>query len=274
MKKKNAKTFSIIFCICLLMMNVGCKKEAEPKEKQTKVIKIICEDAVLPMVNDLVRDYNLNNEPIVTVESAPRESAFVKLSNSEVDVLIGYVPPKDKEIESESLAYDGIGIIVNPENKLDSLSIQELKKIYTGNIVNWDKLKGESEKIVPVAFKDILNSVQVQFSTKVMDIPVKEETSSSIQYVSSVEEMKNFIAKDKNAIGFIPRQWYNEDIKFLKISGIEITMSNIKNELYKLRFSINLYYAKEKKDSLKDLFQYFKSDDGKKIIRKYCIEAF
>ena len=274
MKKKNVKTFSIIFCICLLMMNVGCKKEAEPKEKQTKVIKIICEDAVLPMVTDLVRDYNLNNEPIVTVESAPRESAFVKLSNSEVDVLIGYVPPKDKEIESESLAYDGIGIIVNPENKLDSLSIQELKKIYTGNIVNWDKLKGESKNIVPVAFKDILNSVQVQFSTKVMDIPVKEETSSSIQYVSSVEEMKNFIAKDKNAIGFIPRQWYNEDIKFLKISGIEITMSNIKNELYKLRFSINLYYAKEKTDSLKDLFQYFKSDDGKKIIRKYCIEAF
>jgi phosphate transport system substrate-binding protein len=274
MKKKKLKIFSIVFCICLVTLSIGCKKDTEPKEKQPKTIKIFCEDTVLPMVNDLVRDYNLNNDPIVTVGSAPRESAFNKLHNAEVDVLIGYVPPKDKEFDSQALAFDGIGIIVNPGNKLESLSAHELKKIYTGKIVNWEKLKGESKTIVPVAYKNIINSLQQQFNTTVMDIPVKEEMSSSIQYVSSVEEMKNFIAKDKNAIGFIPGQWYNKETKFLKINGIEITMSNIKNELYTLRFPINMYYSKEKKDSLKDLFQYIKSDDGKKIIRKYCIEAF
>ena len=35
-----------------------------------------------------------------------------------------------------------------------------------------------------------------------------------------------------------------------------------------------MYYSKEKKDSLKDILQYFKSEDGKKIIRKYSTEAF
>jgi phosphate transport system substrate-binding protein len=274
MKKKNLKAFSVIFCICLVILNVGCKKDAQQKEKQSKTIKIICEDTVMPMVNDLVRDYNLNNDPIVTVESAERESAFDKLHNSKVDVLIGYVEPKDKEIDSQALAFDGLAVIVNPINKLDTISTQELKKIYTGNIANWEKLKGESKTIVPVVFKNTQNLIQKQFDITVMDIPVKEELSNSIQYVSSVEEMKNFVAKDKNAIGFIPGQWYNKENKFLKISGIEITISNIKNELYTLRFPINMYYSKEKKDSLKDLFQYIKSDDGKKIIRKYCIEAF
>ena len=95
-----------------------------------------------------------------------------------------------------------------------------------------------------------------------------------MQYVSSVEEMKNFVAQNKNAIGFMPGQWYNKESVFLKLSGIEITISNLKNKLYSLRFPIKMYYSKEKKDSLKDLFQYFKSEDGKKIIRKYCIEAF
>lgn len=274
MKKKKLKTFSIIFCICLITISAGCKKDATPKEKQSKTIKVMCEDTVIPMVNDLVRDYNLNNDPVVTVESASRESAFDKLHNSEVDVLIGYVEPKDKEIDSQALAFDGIAIIVNPNNKLDSISTQELKKIYIGDIANWEKLKGESKAIVPVAFKNTLNSIKQRFDMTIMDVPVKEEMSSSIQYVASVEEMKNFVAKDKNAIGFIPGQWYNKENKFLKISGIEITISNIKNELYTLRFPINIYYSKEKKDSLKDLFQYFKSDDGKKIIRKYCIEAF
>ena len=274
MKKKFLKTFSIIFCISLIMLSSACKKDAETKEKPTKSIKIICEDTVLPMVNDLVRDYNLNNDPVVTVEFAPRESAFNKLYNSEVDVLIGYVQPDNKEIEAEMLAYDGIGIIVNTSNKVNGVGLEELKKIYTGNIVNWDKLKGESKAVIPVAFKNILNSIQAEFDRSIMDTPVKEQMSNSMQYVSSVEEMKNFVAQNKNAIGFLPGQWYNKESKFLKLSGIEITISNLKNELYSLRFPIKLYYSKENKDKLKDLFQYFKSEDGKKIIRKYCIEAF
>lgn len=274
MKKKKLKILWIIFSITIVMLSAGCKKDTETKDEQPKSIKIICEDTVFPMVNDLVRDYNSNNDPVITLESIDRENAFNKLSSSQVDVLIGYVPPDNKEIETEMLAYDGIGIIVNPSNKVNSVGTFDLKRIYTGNIVNWESLKGESKTIVPVAFKSILNSVQYEFDRKIMDTPVKEQMSSTMQYVETVEEMKNFVAQNKNAIGFIPGQWYNKESVFLKLSGIEITTSNLKNELYALRFPIKMYYSKEKKDSLKDLFQYFKSDDGKKIIRKYCIEAF
>ncbi|MGV8984452.1 substrate-binding domain-containing protein [Clostridium sp.] len=274
MRNKNLKTFGIIFSISILILSIGCKKDAETKEKQPKNIKIICEDTVFPMVNDLVRDYNLNNDPVVTLEHLGRDSAFNKLYNSEVDVLIGYVQSDNKKIETEILAYDGIGIIVNNNNKVNTVGIEEFKKIYTGKMMNWEQLKGTSKLIVPVAYKDILNSVQYEFNLKVMDTPVKEQMINSTQYVSSIEEMKSFVAQNQNAIGFIPGQWYNKENKFLKLSGIEITTSNLKNELYALRFPIKMYYFKEKKDSLKDLFQYFKSEDGKKIVRKYCIEAF
>ncbi|MBZ9635542.1 substrate-binding domain-containing protein [Clostridium sp. FP1] len=274
MKKKRLKTLWLIFSITIAMLGVGCKKDAETKDQKPKNIRIICEDTVFPMVNDLVRDYNLNNDPVVTVESVDRESAFNKLKNSKVDILIGYVQSDNKEIDSEMLAYDGIGIIVNASNKVNSIGTSDLKKIYTGNIVNWEKLKGESKTIVPVAFKNIMNSVQYEFDIKIMDTPVKEQMSSNMQYVGSIEEMKNFVAQNKNAIGFMPGQWYNKESVFLKLNGIDITTSNLKNKLYSLRFPIQMCYSKEKKDSLKELFQYFKSEDCKKIIRKYCIEAF
>gem|GEM_PF-1704232 len=274
MKKKYFKTFSIFLCISMIIISSGCKKDSASKEKQSKNIRIICEDTVLPLVNDLVRDYNLNNEPVITVELAPRESAFNKLRNSEVDLLIGYVQPNNTEIKAKMLAYDGVGIIVNTSNKVTGVGAQELKKIYTGNVVNWETLKGESKIIVPVAYKNIMNSVEQEFGAKIMDTPIKEQMINNTQYVSSIEEMKNFVAQNKYAIGFIPGQWYNKENKFIKLSGIEITISNLKNELYYLRFPIKMYYSKEKEDSLKDLFQYIKSDDGKKIIRKYCIEAF
>lgn len=272
MKKINLKTIGILFIIIIICS--GCKKDMQTKDEQPKNIKIICEDTVLPMVNDLVRDYNLNNDPVVIVESLDRESAFNKLSNSEADILIGYAEPNNKEIQAELLAFDGIGIIVNTSNKVNSVGIEQLKKIYTGNIVNWGKLNGQSNTIIPVVFKNDANSIQKLFDSKIMDTPVKEQVSNSIQYVSSIEEMKNFITQNKNAIGFIPGQWYNKDNVFLKLSGIEITSSSLKNKLYPLRFPILMYYPKDKKDSLKELFQYLKSEDSKKVIRKFCIEAF
>ena len=145
MKKKKFNTFLIFLCISLIMLSIGCKKDAEDKKNGSKSIKIMCEDTVFPMVSDLVRDYNLNNDIVVTVECSERENAFNKLYNSKVDVLIGYVQPNNKEIKAEMLAYDGIGIIVNPSNKINGLAIQQLKKIYTGNISNWEKLNGESK---------------------------------------------------------------------------------------------------------------------------------
>ena len=54
-----------------------------------------------------------------------------------------------RKLKAEMLAYDGIGIIVNTSNKVNSVAIQELRKIYTGNIVNWEKLKGESKDNSP-----------------------------------------------------------------------------------------------------------------------------
>ena len=75
------------------------QKGSETKDQQPKAIKIICEDTVLPMINDLVRDYNLNNDPIITVESMDRENAFNKLNHSEADILIGYLQPDNKSIE-------------------------------------------------------------------------------------------------------------------------------------------------------------------------------
>jgi len=272
MKKINLKNFWILFIIILI--SSGCKKDMQTKEEQPKNIKVICEDTVFPMVNDLVRDYNFNNDPVVTVESFDREVAFNKLNNSEADILIGYGKPNIKEIETEMLAFDGIGIIVNISNKVNGLGIEQLKKIYTGKILNWEKLKGQSNTINPVAFKRDLNSIQQLFDSNIMDTPVKEQMNSSIQYASSIEEMKNFVAQNKNAIGFIPGQWYNKENVFLKLSGIELTSSNLKNKLYPLRFPVLMYYTKDKKDSLKDLFQYFKSEDSKKVIRKFCIEAF
>ncbi|HLS53950.1 MAG TPA: substrate-binding domain-containing protein, partial [Tissierellaceae bacterium] len=59
---------------------------------------------------------------------------------------IGMVSRQLNEFEREDLLYetialDGIAIIVNKENPIDNLNLEELKSIYTGDIISWDQLK-------------------------------------------------------------------------------------------------------------------------------------
>jgi predicted component of type VI protein secretion system len=100
MNKKNLKILLMLFCISIVLLSTGCSKNTKDKAKQSKSIKIICEDTVLPMVSDLVHDYNLNNDTTVTVESTQRENAFDALNSSNVDLLIGYVIKDNSLIEN------------------------------------------------------------------------------------------------------------------------------------------------------------------------------
>lgn len=47
----------------------------------------------------------------------------------------------EKEIlDYESIARDEIAVIVNKENPLEDISMEQLEKIYTGKITEWQKL--------------------------------------------------------------------------------------------------------------------------------------
>lgn len=48
---------------------------------------------------------------------------------------------KDAGLTSTAIAMDGIAVIVNKDNKLDDISIDNVKKIYTGEITDWSDAK-------------------------------------------------------------------------------------------------------------------------------------
>ncbi|MBR4406350.1 MAG: phosphate ABC transporter substrate-binding protein, partial [Bacteroidaceae bacterium] len=55
---------------------------------------------------------------------------------------------KDVGLRATVLAYDGIAIIVNPENTVSDLSLETIAKIYTSEITNWSELGGKNSEIV------------------------------------------------------------------------------------------------------------------------------
>ena len=88
-------------------------------------------------------------------------------------------PIKDKELKQAQeagvsplehvIAYDGIAVIVHPSNQVDELSVEQLSKIFSGQIGNWSELGGPDKDIVLIN-RDSLSGTYEAFKELVVQM--------------------------------------------------------------------------------------------------------
>lgn len=103
--------------------------------------------------------------------------AFVNLIDGATDLIIDsrdisrnefqYSQEKGVEIETQPLAWDAMVFIVNPANKVKSLTVNQIRRIYTGEITNWKQVGGEDHEIHPYV-RDTDSGSQEKMETMVM----------------------------------------------------------------------------------------------------------
>lgn len=93
----------------------------------------------------------------------------------------------------------------------------------------------------------------------------KDTTSVEAIVQNNTEAVMTAVAGDKNAIGYISLGSLREDVKALKIEGVEPTSENIQNNSYKLQRPFNIVYDEGSSDVL-DFINFIESDEGQKIV--------
>lgn len=299
------KTVLVFSMILVMLVSSGCPGNEQGKNNSDKEQKVLiyCDETVMPMVHDLVKDHNLNNKPNLSysvvnkdmainkaavemkkAEEAKKENDDKKDEESQEKeetikyIYIGFNLKDNENLKEELLAYDGISIVVNRKNPIDSLSVKQLRDIYTGKIQYWNQLDSKligvnDEKIIPIVYNIHTLSIQEKFDAYVMNTPVRAQYGRNISFVTNVADARSRILSN-NCIGYLGGQNVGDDLKKLRLNGIRLTLESLDSELYPLRFPINMYYISDNEESLKDVLKYIKSDDGKKIIRKHCLESF
>ena len=140
---------------------------------------------------------------------------------------------KDEEKEGlteNTVALDGIAVAVNPANGVEDLTIDQIKDIFLGNITNWSELGGSDAEIVVVG-REAGSGTRDGFEEIV---GVKDEA----QYDSELNEtgqVKNLVATNENAIGYISLDYVDDTVKALKVGGVSPSEETIKDGSYTLQ---------------------------------------
>lgn len=173
-----------------------------------------------------------------------------------------------------TIAYDGLGVVVNHANKIEDISRKQLFDIYKGNITNWKQLGGDDLSIAVVtrelssgsrsSFESLLGLTRVINKHQVSDI------NPTNLVVSSNSMVKTIINHNPQAIGFISDGSVDNTVKELMFEGITASQENIRDKEYQLSRPFIIFYKTDaiSKDG-KEFIQFLKSERANELILQY-----
>ena len=176
---------------------------------------------------------------------------------------------KDEEktsVQGTTVAYDGIALLVNTENPVSNISLEDVKKIYTGEITNWKELGGDDSPIVVVSREEgsgTRDAFQEIVGYK------SEELTKDATISDGSGAVKTTVAGNKNAIGFASFEYIDNTVKALSVNDIEPTAENVKAGDYKISRPFILV---TKEDTLTEngqkLMDFVLSTEGQQIVEE------
>ncbi len=137
---------------------------------------------------------------------------------------------EEKDLWSIEIARDGLVLIVNPENPIENLTLEQIRDIYAATVTDWSQLGGVESKINIIA-REEGSGTRSAFTELLMG---EAEITPKAIVQDSNGAVRQLVADDPNAIGFISLGLVNDKVKALHLDGIEATRENIMNGNYSL----------------------------------------
>lgn len=173
---------------------------------------------------------------------------------------------KQADLIENKIAIDGIGIIAHKTNKVKSLTMDQLRGIYTGKITNWKEVGGKDTPIVVVSRED--GSGTRDAFQEIVGYESTELTKDA-QISDGNGNIKATVAGNENAIGYTSFSYLDDSIHIPQIDGIDATAANAKNGKYKLARPFLLVYKEDKlSENGKKFIEYISSEDGQKVVEE------
>ena len=191
------------------------------------------------------------------------------------DQELAYAVKHEVELIIEPVCFDAFVFITHVNNPVDSLTIEQVQKIYTGEITNWKEVGGNDKKIVAYQ-RERHSGSQTGMEQMVMK-GIEMINPKSAKIVEGMGQLIDVVAEYENksySLGYtylyyIQNLYKNPTIKVLSIEGVEPSDENIRS--YSYPFAMNYYaiiHAEDKEEIGGKFLEWMLSDIGQRCIEQ------
>ena len=222
------------------------------------------------VIGALSESFMANNaDTTVTYNPTGSGSGITAVQEGTCDIGLSSRALKDEEkaagLKETVLAYDGIAIIVHPDNPVSDLSLEQIAKLYTGEIANWKDVGGNDAQVVLIG-REAASGTRDGFES----ITGTKDKCQYRQELTSTGDVITAVSQNPDAIGYASLASIKDSVKALNVDGVTPGEDTVKDGSYMVQrpFVLVTMEGKALSPVAQAFFDYATSPDAAAIIAK------
>lgn len=226
---------------CVAVASVSCTK-VKRGEYASGTAAVFCDDGFKNILDEEIQAFEFSYKDATIVPFYMSEQACIDsmLQDKCQSIIItrdftkeerAHVKSQNRRIvRSQCIAVDAVAMIVNKDNPVSALSMEEIKKILTGEITHWNQLAGNDTTAIKVVF-DAEGSSTVSYMRDKF-LPAGKKITDYIKPYAQKNNAAVFdvVKKDPDALGIISVSWLGNDLSVAKNIPMDERMEDYANE--------------------------------------------
>ena len=210
-----------------------------------------------------------NKDVTVNYNPTGSGSGITAVQEGTCDIGLSSRALKDEEkaagLQETVLAYDGIAIIVHPDNSVSDLTLDQIAKLYTGEITNWKDVGGNDAAVVLIG-REAASGTRDGFES----ITGTKEKCQYRQELTSTGDVITAVSQNPDAIGYASLASVKDSVKALNVDGVTPSEATVKDGSYKVQrpFVLVTMEGRALTPAAQSFFDYATSSGAADIIAK------
>ena len=283
------KRWALLFITIGVFLTAACSSgtKAASAQGSSDYIENKGSDTLVNLALAWAERYQVEHPEIqISVTGGGSGTGFTALINGTIDIANASREIKDEEVKQAqvagfepvefTVANDAIAVIVNPQNPVSELSLEQVSRIYKGEINNWSELGGEDRPIVRLS-RESNSGTHVYFLEEVIRLGDDEDTSifsADTLLLPSSEGIIAEVRDNPNAIGYDGLGYVTEEVKMIALAGFEggkyilPSAETVSNGQYPISRGLYMYTRGEPQGAIKDYIDWILSAEAQAIVTK------
>ena len=276
--KKNQKRIGLVMTAAIFCLTLaGCGQTpagnsgAGNNSESTKLTGTVATDGSTSMekvIGALGEAFENHNDGVTfTYNPTGSGSGIQAVQEGRCDIGLSSRNLKEEEaaggLEATILAYDGIAVIVSPENPVVDLDVETIAKLYPGEITNWKDVGGNDAPVVLIG-REAGSGTRDGFES----ITDTKEQCQYRQELTSTGDVITAVAQNPDAIGYASLASLKDSVKAVTVGGVAPTEDTVKDGSYVIQRPFVLVTRKDTalSDAAQAFFEFATSPDAAELI--------
>jgi len=257
-----ARLVTVAAVVSVALIASGCSSERAENQ-----LIVSGSTTILPIAEIAAEDFQTANEGTRVLVSGLGSSAGIEsVSTGSSDI---GTASRDLKTEEESLglvdtpiAYDGIAVIVNPNNPVEGLTTDQVRAIFAGEITNWKDVGGE-DRAIDLVNRDEASGTREAFKKIVMGEDTRFDPTAAV--LPGTGQVRDVVGRSLGAvgyisIGFVEPRYTDVRVKSLQIDGVPADEAGVADGTYPVRRVLHFFTKGEPTGLAREYIDYVLSD--------------